>query len=56
MPYLILIWAAVVSYSRIYVGVHYPLDVVTGMLIGALLGYIFYRLHSFLAEKFKVNF
>lgn len=54
--YLMLIWAAVVSYSRIYVGVHYPLDVVTGMLIGAILGYLFYRLHLFLMQKFNVNF
>ncbi len=56
MPYLMLLWAAVVSYSRIYVGVHYPLDIVTGMLIGALLGYLFYRLHCFLAQKFRVQF
>ena len=56
LPYLMLIWAAVVSYSRIYVGVHYPLDVITGMLIGALLGYLFYSLHSFLAEKFNRYF
>lgn len=27
-------WAALVSYSRIYVGVHYPLDVVAGAIIG----------------------
>jgi len=56
MPYLMLIWAGVVSYSRIYVGVHYPLDVITGMFTGALLGYLFYRLHSFLAEKFNRYF
>ncbi|AEI51098.1 phosphatase PAP2 family protein [Runella slithyformis] len=27
-------WAAAVSYSRIYVGVHYPLDVLVGSLVG----------------------
>ena len=36
------IWAAVVSYSRLYLGVHYPLDVICGALLGALTGIQFY--------------
>jgi undecaprenyl-diphosphatase len=31
-------WAGIVSYSRIYLGVHYPGDVMGGAFIGALLG------------------
>ncbi len=31
-------WAALVAYSRVYVGVHYPLDIVAGALVGAALG------------------
>ncbi|MBM4174489.1 MAG: phosphatase PAP2 family protein, partial [Ignavibacteria bacterium] len=34
----ILVFALLVSYSRIYVGVHYPLDVLGGLLIGAGFG------------------
>lgn len=54
--YFLLAWAVVVSYSRIYVGVHYPLDVVTGMFIGGLLGYLFYLLHKFLINNYKSFF
>ena len=34
----ILVWAAVVSYSRIYLGVHYPGDVLGGAVFGIILG------------------
>lgn len=37
---LILLWAAIVSYSRIYLGVHYPGDVIVGGIFGAILGYL----------------
>jgi len=41
----IVIWALVVGYSRIYLGVHYPGDVICGSLLGALIGWINYRLY-----------
>jgi len=41
---LIIIWASTVSYSRIYLGVHYPGDVVCGALLGALIGWGVYKL------------
>jgi membrane-associated phospholipid phosphatase len=36
-------WAFIISYAQVYVGVHYPLDVITGGLIGWLLGYFIAR-------------
>ncbi len=41
---LLLFWASVVSFSRIYVGVHYPLDALAGMVIGACVGALIYGL------------
>lgn len=37
--YLFLIWAATVSYAQVYVGVHYPLDILCGAMLGASIGY-----------------
>lgn len=34
-----LLWAASVSYAQVYVGVHFPLDVLCGGLLGALVGW-----------------
>jgi len=34
----LIVWATVVSYSRIYIGVHYPLDIIFGAVLGTLLG------------------
>ncbi len=48
----ILIWAAVVGYSRIYLGVHYPGDVICGSLLGASIGWLIYRLYLITDNKF----
>ncbi|NBY31063.1 MAG: phosphatase PAP2 family protein, partial [Actinobacteria bacterium] len=38
--YLFFVWAGIISYAQVYVGVHYPIDVVAGTLIGLMMGYI----------------
>lgn len=46
-----LIWAGLVAYSRIYIGVHFPLDVVSGALLGSFFGWLFLKLFIFAAHK-----
>jgi undecaprenyl-diphosphatase len=45
------IWAIIVSYSRIYVGVHYPTDILVGGLIGSLIPFAVYPLITLLKNK-----
>jgi undecaprenyl-diphosphatase len=39
-------WPLLFSLSRIYVGVHYPLDLIAGTIVGLLMAFIFYRVFT----------
>ena len=41
---LLLGLAFLIAYSRVYIGVHFPLDIVAGALVGSYMGYLFYAL------------
>lgn len=45
------LWPLLFAYSRIYLGVHYPIDILMGMLLGLLIGYMFYRFCNFVLKK-----
>lgn len=47
--YIIYLWPLLFSYSRIYLGVHYPIDIIVGTLVGVLFAVLFYKL----SLKFK---
>lgn len=49
--WILLFWAAVVTYSRIYLGVHYPLDVTCGAICGWLIGSLFLKIYELLTPK-----
>lgn len=57
--YLFFVWAATICYAQVYVGVHYPGDVIVGTLVGLLLGWmtglIFIRYFNFGNKKTKVE-
>ena len=50
-PFFLLIWPILFAYSRIYIGVHFPIDIFVGMLLGILIGYVFYRISLTLLNK-----
>lgn len=49
---LLLFWALLFSYSRIYSGVHYPLDILGGAVLGVLIGLLLYKLMMFVENHF----
>lgn len=49
--YILVFWAILMGYSRIYIGVHYPLDVLSGFVFGAISSYGFYRLDKYIYRK-----
>ena len=35
-----LLWAASISFAQVYVGVHYPIDILAGAMLGGMIGFI----------------
>ena len=48
-----LLWAVLVCFAQLYVGVHYPIDILTGAIYGTLVGYLF---GSVIKRKFVPDF
>jgi undecaprenyl-diphosphatase len=46
-----LCWAAIISYSRIYLGVHYQGDIICGAALGALIGWGIFKLYEIIDAK-----
>jgi undecaprenyl-diphosphatase len=52
--WILLPWAIIVAGSRIYIGVHFPLDIISGALIGMLMAWLFARLYIFAVDKYQI--
>lgn len=55
MTLFIMCWAALNSYSRVYIGVHYPGDLFAGMLVGLTGAVLMYRLYRYALRRFAGN-
>lgn len=49
---LIFLWPLVFAYSRIYLGLHYPTDIIFGYMCGALTGFGCYKLYRLAQQKY----
>jgi undecaprenyl-diphosphatase len=47
--WLFFVWAAMIAYAQVYVGVHYPVDVLAGAMIGLIVG----KLNGNIFKKFQ---
>lgn len=54
LPVLIF-WASIVCYSRVYLGVHYPGDVIVGALVGSISGYFILLLFKWIMSRTPVK-
>ena len=49
------LWAAINSFSRIYLGVHFPGDILCGALVGIAIGFVVYLVYGFLRKRIEYS-
>jgi len=50
--WLLFLWPLIFAYSRIYLGLHYPLDIICGYLCGAILGFSMFKMYQIAQKKY----
>lgn len=51
LPWVLVIWGLLIIYSRIYLGVHYPGDVIAGAILGSVIGWMVLWLYRYTDKK-----
>jgi len=51
--FLLFLFPLIFAFSRIYLGLHFPSDILVGYLFGATFGFGFYRLYALLERKYN---
>ena len=55
LPYFLFVWATIVAYSRVYLGMHFPGDIIIGAIMGILLALFFGTLAKKVIRKSEVT-
>lgn len=50
--FVVFLFPLIFAYSRIYLGLHFPIDILTGYLFGVNFGIIFYKLYVLVIKKY----
>ena len=50
--WLLFLFPLIFAYTRLYLGLHFPLDILSGYLFGLLSGYLFFRLYVYVCNKY----
>ncbi len=50
---LLFLFPLIFAYSRIYLGLHFPIDILSGYIFGGVLGFLWYKLFLFIQSKGK---
>jgi len=50
--FLLFLFPLIFAYSRIYLGLHFPSDILTGYLFGIFTGALFYRIYTIFQQKY----
>lgn len=53
--YLLLLWAIIVSYSRMYLGVHYPSDIIAGAILGSTIAFLTHKVFMKIKQQESID-
>ncbi|HBK84346.1 MAG TPA: phosphatase PAP2 family protein [Flavobacterium sp.] len=53
--YLLFLFPIIFAYSRIYLGLHFPLDIITGFVFGSFNALLFLKLYLLFQKKYQFN-